>query len=369
MIQKILKSGIFAAALLLSGCGGDNAYTGTGVIGGGSSAEQKDAMASIQQNVFIPHADGLVTNIITLQNAIKDFDANVTDDNVKQMQASFKFIMQEWKSVQSSYIAGDYDRDLIDTPQLFDFYNTGKKLDVPADIDKALNSSVPIEDALIKNSSRSITALAYLVYGDNMLLADMTTEMNKDNKRRVDAVSVTLDNLKILSSDMASFYQNDTKFATNTTDASNAIVNTLIDSAFKLKEWRVGEAAGIALKFKDNPNPNRLEYVQSTLSSEAMEAILKTHQDIMGVRSYENFGSFASENGAEKIVNEIRIQINAALSLVNELKPIEDAITTSGFDPKVQELYDTAKTLQVLYFDSLIQALNLTAEIIEADGD
>ena len=369
MIRTIIKSSLLVASLLLSGCGGDNAFDGTGLIGGGSTQEQGDALASIQENVLKVHANAFLEQIETLQNTINSFDTNITQSNVQTMQNSFKSMMQSWKSTEASYVVGDYDGNLKDSPQLIDFYRTGNKLDVSADIRKALNSSASLENALFKNSSRSITALEYLIFGDNTPLTEITNEMNKNNKRRVEAMKVALNSMKKHSTDIASFYQNDTRFVANSKDASNAIVNALIASAFKLKEWRIGDASGIAIKYRDRPNPNRFEYVKSRLSTEAIEAILKTHQDIMGERSYRNFGSFASENGAGEIVNALRVQISKALSLVAALKPIEDAITTSGFDPKIQQLYDTAKTIQVLYFDSLIQALELTAEIVEQDGD
>ena len=371
MIQKFAKISLLAVAFLLSGCGGDNAFTGTGVIGGGTAESQGDALVSLQENVFIKDSESLLSLITELKTKVTSFDKNLTQNDVTQMQNAFEEIMQEWKSVQNAYIAADYDDSIIDVPQLFDYYHTGKKLDVATDIDQALASSSSIEDALFKNSSKSITALEYLLFGYTQSVTDLTNLMNKDSKRRVDALRVVTQHLETLSRRISDFYKNDKKFVNNAEDASNSVVNVLIDSSFKLKEWRVGEAAGISLKFtKDGPDPARLEYVKSRLSTEAIRVILLTHQHIMGKQSYANFGTFSSENGAASVVLDIQKNLNDALNIVDSFeKPMEDLITTTSVDPRIQTLYSLLKELQELYFTSLIQALDLTAEIIEADGD
>lgn len=370
MIEKITKISLLATALLLSGCGGDNAYNGTGVIGGGTTESQTNALASLQENVFIKNSASLLSSLTAFKTTVNSYDANLTQNDVTQMQISFKEIMQNWKSVESAYVAADYDNAMIDIPQFFDYYHTGKKLNVAADIDTALASNSNIEDALYKYSSKSITALEYLLFGHTQSVSELTDLMNIDNRRRVDALDVVTKNLETLSGKIADNYKTDTKFVTNAQDASNSVVNVLIDSSFKLKEWRIGEPTGIALKFKDSPDPQRLEYAKSRLSKEAIKAILLTHQEIMGKQSYDNFGSFASENGAASIVTDIQNKLDEALKIVNSFnQPMEDLISTTSYDPQLNTLYATIKELQELYFTSLIQALDLTAEIIEADGD
>ncbi|PHS40732.1 MAG: hypothetical protein COB07_04275 [Sulfurovum sp.] len=370
MIKKIAKVSVLAVALLLSGCGGDNAYNGTGVISPKTAPSKGNALASLEENVFIKDSESLLSSVTTLKTQVESFDTDLTQSDVKQMQNTFRELMEAWKSVQNTYVAADYDNAMIDIPQLFDFYHTGKKLDVPADIDQALASSSSIEDALFKSSSKSITALEYLLFGYSQSVAEMTELMNIDKRRRISALEVVLANLKGLSAKIADFYKNDIQFSSNEEDAANSIVNVLIDSSFKLKEWRIGESAGISIKFKDDPDPERLEYFKSVLSTEAIESILEAHQSVMGKQSYANFGTFASQNGAAVVVKKILEKLDEAESIVQSFgKPIEELITTTSVDPKINTLYTTIKVLQDLYFESLIQALDLTAEIIEADGD
>ncbi len=369
MIRKILKITLMSIGIVaVNGCGGDNAHDGTGLGAGDSS--QGNALSSLQQNVFVAHSVALQQSVDALVAQTNALTATVTDADVQKLRENFVNTSREWKSVQATYIAGDYDSSLIDTPQFIDFYHTGKRLDIPADIDNALNQGGSIEAALFKNSSKSINALEYLVFGHKESNAAIANKMNINNKRRVEALKVVTTNLKNRIAPIVSFYQSNKAFASDEKDASNAIVNALIDSAFKLKEWRVGEPAGISIKFKDRPDPSRFEYYRSTLSTEGIKAIVSTHQDVMSSKSYANFGSFASEKGAGSIVASIEAQLNAIMSIVNSFNsPIETTVTTNSVDERVVNLYNAIKTLQGLYFESLIQALDLTAEIIEADGD
>ena len=370
MKHKIIKPILLAITVLLAGCGSDNAYDGTGLIGSNTvTTPEENAMLSVQTQVFQKHAQAFKASITQMRQSISTFEQNLSTSEVSSLQRQFETIMTEWKSVEAGYVAADYDESLIDTPSAIDFFHTGN-VDVAADVQVALNQTGDIEAALFKNSSKTITALEYMLFGTATPLDEMVGLMNKDDKRRLDASDVALKNLEVQASKIETFYQNDTKFAANITDASNALANVLIDSAFKIKEWRIGEPSGIALKYAGNPDSNRFEYAKSKRSLEAMRAILLTHQEIMGEQSYANFGSFASQNGAQTVVIAIRKQISDALAIVNQFNtPIEEAINGNSVDTKIDTLYATTKELQRLYFESLIQALSLTAEIIEADGD
>lgn len=371
MIKNILRTSIFIGiSFFFSSCGvGDNAYDKTNLIGSNytSTQTQENALSSLQKNIFVVHSKKLVSKINKIKDTISKLEVNVTSNSIDNLKDDFLYIMREWKSVEASYIAVDYDDDLIDIPQLMDFFHTGKRLNVADDIDIALSQKGNISDYMYKNSSKSIVALEYLIFGDANSSDELATLLNE---RKKDALKLVVDNLLKQSSLIYDFYNQDKKFISNATDASNSMVNVLIDSSFKLKEWRVGEASGIAIKYKNNPNSSRFEYSKSKLSLDAIKTILTTHQEIMGVQSYPNFGSFASDNGALIVVTLIRSELKNALTIVNSFNvPIEDLVTSTNVDKKVENLYNSVKNLQALYYESLVSSLNLTAEIIEADGD
>ncbi|HIC78660.1 MAG TPA: hypothetical protein EYP02_05700 [Sulfurovum sp.] len=198
----------------------------------------------------------------------------------------------------------------------------------------------------------------------------MISLMNLKSKRRIEAMKLVIANLKSLIEPIVEFYKTDTKLVSDVKEASNSLVNVLIDVTYRLREFRVGEPAGLVVKFKDEPNPERFEYYKSGLSTEAIKSILEAQSKIMGTQGYSNFGTLATSNGASDVVTKINGLIAEAMSIVNGFdKPIEEYVTTTGYDPKIKKLYDLLTELQSVYYESLIGALSLTAKIIEADGD
>jgi predicted lipoprotein len=212
-------------------------------------------------------------------------------------------------------------------------------------------------------------ALEYLIYDKQKDTAELVTLMNKDNHRRIEALKVVVPSLKGYGSTIADFYKNDIAFKAETTDALNALVNALVQSSFDLREKRLGEPAGFVIKTKDNPDPTTLEYYNSNHSLASAKAILEAHQQMMGEQSFENLGSFASENGANQIITDIRTNIENALGFVEKIDTLETALASDPIEPNVKKLYDELKILQTNYFSSLIDSLDLTAQIIDADGD
>jgi len=350
-----------ALVALLNGCGSGNDSR--------TALPEVNAFESLQENVLQVHSNALVSALEKTEQFLNTLTGDITQAEVFDLQKDFENIMIEWKSVQSSYVAVDFDSELEDIPQVMDFFHTGN-VDVITDVDAALsNTSTNIEQALYKNSSKSITALEYMIFGKGDSVIEMTLLLNINEYRRLTATKVALAHLKEKAQIIADFYKNDTTFIADDLDASNSIVNVLIDSAYRLKDHRLGEAAGLVVKYADRPDPERLEYFNSKLSLVAMKSIVLTHQEIMGEKSYENFASFASENKAGEVVTDIRKQLKLILTRISELSTLESAIGTTFIDPKIEPLFEAIDKLQDLYFESLIQALDLTEEIIESDGD
>lgn len=374
MVKGFIYKGVALSTLLLfSACGGDNAYDGKNGLRGGSSVASetsKNVIASIQKNVLLVDAEQLLADANDFETKLQAFDINVSVEKLDNLKDAFEAMMKSWKSVQSTYVIKDFNKDLYDNPQLMDFYRTGKKLDVASDLDRALSRDNAIINYMRKSSNVSITGLEYLLYGHRTSSADMISLMNLKSKRRIEAMKLVIANLKSLIEPIVEFYKTDTKLVSDVKEASNSLVNVLIDVTYRLREFRVGEPAGLVVKFKDEPNPERFEYYKSGLSTEAIKSILEAQSKIMGSQGYSNFGTLATSNGASDVVTKINGLIAEAMSIVNGFdKPIEEYVTTTGYDPKIKKLYDLLTELQSVYYESLIEALSLTAKIIEADGD
>lgn len=363
--------GLLLVASFFTGCGGDNAYDGkTGLTGGSGGVGTSDALSSIQKNIFQANANGFIEELTNLENMLNAYDKNLTTEDVERLQSSFIDIIQKWKAVEVSYVIGDYDDLLLDIPRIIDFFiKSSKNQSIPNDVQNALDSTTEIKAALFKNTSKSIQALEFLIYGKQSTKADLVLAMNKDNYRRVDALKVVVESLKKKGSLISDFYASDKKFIADTTDALNGLVNALVQSSFDLQEKRIGEAAGFIIKTKDNPDATKLEYYNSKNSIVSVKAILDAHNQIMGQQSFANLGSFATANGATAIVTEIREKIDNALVFANQINSLEDELNAQEMSASVKKLYSEVKALEGIYHTSLINSLDLTARIIDADGD
>ena len=123
-MQKTINwfGGLLLVVTLFSGCGGDNAHDGTGLLAVESSGSEEAFLKSIQENILQDNADAFVLSLSTMETTLKAYKQDLTSSDVQNLQSSFLTIMQNWKAVESTYVAGSYDRLLIDTPRLIEFF-------------------------------------------------------------------------------------------------------------------------------------------------------------------------------------------------------------------------------------------------------
>ena len=363
MIKKIQIWTIFIMiGLLFTACGDDNAYDGkTGLISGTSKAS-KEAFASIQKNVLIPNARKFLSSTQALETSINAVEGNITSANLLAMQSDFRTVIESWKSVQTTLVAPDFDASFKHHVFYIDQFHTGNE-DMAKLIDNILQQQGDMSGLLYKTTTKGIPALEYLLFANGVEESAMLTLMNS---RRLEAATIAVKNIQEKALEIVTFYESDTKFASDAKAASHALLNVFIDSIYKLKEWRVGDPAGFTVKYKNKPDATRLEYYRSHNSLEGLKAILNTHAQVIQSQSYENLSGFSSENGAASEVKEVQNLLNKSLSIANSFDaPLASNIT----EPKVLELYKSLQELYTAYYESLVNALSIKAKIVEADGD
>ncbi len=190
-----------------------------------------------------------------------------------------------------------------------------------------------------------------------MLFKDKT--LSKRDKELLDvmfeAISSHLNDIKNVYSNFLKGEERDEKWG------NAAIINILIDSTYKLKEWRVGDPAGYSRKYKDNPDNKRGEYYLSKQSFAAIKAILDAHNQIIGEQKYKNYATMAIDGGAKKQVFQVRKALDESYKELAKLK--KDDFTNA------QALFEALSKFHNTYYLSLIEELSVTAKILDADGD
>lgn len=314
--------------------------------------------ASLLDNVILHDVQSAQDAAEALKQALQS-DSKQSEARSEAIDAAFADLVTSWKAVQTVYVVGELDSDMIDTPRLIDAYHDGKE-DLIKQLQRLLKSNDPAKVALFKNTFKSINALAFYLYADSQL---SPTER--------DYALFTVNTLAQRFARIADSYTTHREAFVADSEASlSYVLNALIDSSYKLKEWRVGDPAGLSRKYKDNPDSRRQEYPYSQQSLNAITAILRVHADMIGERDYSNLGSTAIAQGAVTEVKKIRQLIADAQAQAKKLSTANTAKDSTDFSqPRFKTLFATLGALNDAYYQSLVQALPVQAKILDADGD
>lgn len=343
--NKILPTALICSTILLSG----QSWAKTEA----KPLSLEDIMDSLYTNVFIKNAKNASQQCVTtLENVKKLTPAS----SVSERQNVLKPLITNWKKVQANYVIADFEVDSIDIPAYIDIYHTTNE-DIKKQINRAVKSNSSIENTLFKNSYKTINAL------ESLLLAN-----NEFSERERDLSVIATNNICKNLTEISQIYTASEKDFTENPEKSLAvIINNLIDSAFKLKDWRLGEPTGLSKKYQDKPDANRAEYHVSHLSLDAIGAILAAHQQIIGEQKYANLTQIAPIFNSEKVQKKSRAYLTQVLSEYNKLKTNNPNF---NFDPKqTKPLYDAVSNLYKNYYADLLSSLPIVGVILEADGD
>ncbi len=285
--------------------------------------------------------------------SIKDTQETIKNAELLKEELSkqnFTQLIKSWKKVEALYFAGDMDEDYIDTPRYIDvFHNLNE--DLNEQMQRVIDSKDEVNIALFKNSFKTINALEYVLFNDEVI-----------SKREKELAIVILDSIISKLEDINEVYKNYVNNSNKSKKWENSLLmNTLIASTYRLKEWRIAEVAGISSKYKNNPDSKRDEYNLSKNSLEAIKAILDAHKKVMSKQNFKNFYSVSNSFEITKQISDIQIYFK---NIDNEIVKIKNDDLT-----KANELYKQVINLHNAYYFSLLEQLSITSKIVDADGD
>ena len=250
----------------------------------------------------------------------------------------------------ANILKNDLNEDYLDTPRYIDVFNNLKE-DLNSQMNRVISSNDEVKTALFKNSFKTINALEYVLFNDK----DISKREKELSVAIIDSIISHLEEIKQAYKEYLLAKPKDEKW-------ENALViNTLIASSYRLKEWRIGNASGNSSKFKNDAKNERAEYFLSQNSFAAIDAILDAHKEIVLKNKYYDFASFAMNKGASI---ELLNVIEKIEEMKNELKTLEKDDFT-----KANNLFVMAKDLHNAYYISLIGQLSIVGKILDADGD
>ncbi len=288
-----------------------------------------------------------------INNTIRDIEnlaISINKKNILKTKQLFTNLIKSWKAVETFYILGDLNEDFIDTVRLIDIFHNGNE-DIKKQLELAIKSKDSIKIALFKNSTKSINALEYILF-------------EKDIKnKRVNKIALTiLNRISMYINDIKKEYiTQEENFLKDFKKANAIIINAIIQSSYKLKEWRVGDVIGLTKKYLNNADNRRAEYYISKNSANAIESILITYKNVLDNKTYEDFGDYLLKLTDGKQIKELREALNKSLILVKKIKN-DDFLNQ-------KELYNLINKIHVILFVEMIEELSINAKILDADGD
>ena len=293
-------------------------------------------LVNVVKNVSIPNVQATITNAKSLQK-------DLSDEN-------FTKFIKSWKKVEALYFAGDLDENFADTPRYMDVFNNLKE-DLNTQMQRLIESKDEPKVALFKNSFKTVNALEYILYNDKEITP-------REKAIAIEILNSFISNLEAIKKVYETFLTSKPK---DEKMERGLILNTLIASSYKLKEWRIGNASGNSSKFKNDVKNERAEYFLSKNSFAAIDAILEAHKEVLLKSKNYDFATYALEKGAAIELLGIVDNINLMQEKLRKLP--KDDFT------KANNLFNSAKDIHNAYYVTLVEKLSISAKILDADGD
>lgn len=316
----------------------------------------QDFLRDVQKYILIEDSKNAQANLIELKELILAQKNNPTEERANVIKDKFKALVLNWKKVEAVYVAGGVDEDYLDHPRFIDYFNQGNE-SIHWLVSRAIAGNQDLQNALFKNSTKSINALEYLLFN---------IDHKKDSSRYLDAAVISINHIGTWLEEIVDFYQSDKKFVEQDKQSVSLLVNRLIDSSYKLRTWRVGEAGGFVKKYEGSPSADRLEYPLSSISLEAIISILDTHIKVIENKNTVDLLAIGKQSGAQA---EIALILEKALAAKKAARALQSPLKTQIKRAEYKTLFTKLDELHNAYYFMLIDALGLKSQIIDADGD
>lgn len=317
-------------------------------------ADDKVALKSIYQNILIGNAKRAEASCKVLEKKIIALKSGAENS---QVLWEFTRLITNWKQVETIFIADELDDDALDLPFFIDMFGHGNE-NIYQQIQRVVDSSSSPSTALYKNSYKTVNALEVMLFSEKQL-----------SNRRLALAKLQVESICSYLTQIKNIYiKSEKKFLTlKKNDATGLLLNAAAQSSFLLKEWRIGNVAGLTFKFKNKPNKNRSEYPHSNISMQAISAILQTYQKLIVKQDYPNFIELMESysSNATKILQKTQGYLIEAQSLARK-----SSYPSFDFSPaRTKPLYDITTKLHYSFYYTLMEALPVVGKILEADGD
>ena len=327
-------------------------------------------------NIIIPVYTDLVSKLTDLDAKKNDFIASPDLNKLQALRTSWFNAYKVWQYSEMFNIG---KAEEINFAFQMNVYPTNV-----SDITNNISSQNYDLTSVNNNDAVGFPALDYMLYGlddtDEGLLAFYTS--NPDAANHINYLSDLVDRMVNLSNEVLSSwstYRN--QFINSTSNSASGAINQLVnDYIFYVEKGLRANKIGIpAGNFSATPLPDRVEaYYRSDVSKTLTLESLNAVQNFFNGKAYGSSSNGLSlkayldylntiKNG-EDLSSLINTQFGNAKSKINNLN--SNYITQINNDnSKMTEAYDALQAVVVLLKVDMLQALDISVDYVDADGD
>ncbi|WP_026755844.1 imelysin family protein [Sediminibacter sp. Hel_I_10] len=374
MMKKIVLS-LFTIALLIACSESDDSGSGTSSDG----FDRQAMLTNWADNIIVPAFQDLNSDLAVLKTDKDAFLATPNQTTLDALRTSWLESYKTWQYVEMFDIGKAEELNYADQMNIYPANITNIQNNI------ALGAGNYNLAAPSNNSSVGFPAVDYMLYGiantDAEIIGAFSTDSNFENNKtylsnlidRMDALSLLITNDWLTN--YRDVFVNST--ANTATSSTNKLTNDFIFYYEKgLRANKFGIPAGV---FSSTPLNTKVEaFYNEEVSKVLADEALKAVQDFFNGKAYNSASTGESFHSYLDYLNTIKEGEDLSTIINNQFNTAEGKIQVldNNFSQqiitnnnKMTEAYDELQKAVVLLKVDMVQALNISVDFIDADGD
>ena len=339
------------------------------------SFDHKNMLINWVDNIIVPSISNFDISLSELEESAETFVNAPTAETISKLKEDWLSSFLKWQHIE-----------MFDIGLAEEIYFKNRINLYPANVDQ-IESNITNQnydlDQPINFSSQGFNSIDYLLFGlgenENEIISKFSDENLKYGKYLTDLI----DKMIILTSDIKSSWNEDYRnsFINSTDNTASSSINKLVNDFIYYFEKgyranKIGIPAGV---FSDKPLPDRVEAYHGKNYSKilALEATDAIDNFFNGRHTQDNESSglcikdyldYIESDNEQKLSDKINDQIEKIKVKISEL--------STNFSEQVNEenlkmliTYDVIQANVVFLKVDMLQALNISVDYVDADGD
>lgn len=355
---------LLIATLVFTACSTEDDSTGDG---GGNETESFDRGAMLvnwADNIIIPAFSDFNTSTQQLEEATVSFTSDPTEGNLSALRSQFESSYIDFQTVAI------FDIGKAEEVGYRRFLNT-YPLDASAVEEKISSGSYNLE---LPSSfkEQGFPAMDYLINGLGETDAEIVAKYSSEDYRNY--LLDVAKRINSLTAEVNASWQGDYRdnFVNNTSSSSTGSVDKLTNKIVMyfesfLRSGKIGYPSGV---FTGTPSPINVEaYYSADLSKTLyLKALESTTDFFNGNGSGKSYQQYLEYLEREDLANDISSQLGAIRSQASNLDAnFKNQVETDN--SKMLEAYDELQKAVVLFKLDMMQALSISVDYVDSDGD